>query len=153
MSTPHLYYFAPKEFRGWWEFMSGRLLVLLDALRNACGSRILISPHKHALGRRSGAYDESTHNIDFWGEVLAADVFVEHVHYRAQVIQIVELAKTIGFTGIGIYPHWKNSNGERQCGFHLDCRTNRTPSRPATWGRIQRKYVVLDAALAQIPIK
>lgn len=153
MSKPNLYYLTPKEFRGWWEFMSCRELVLLDALRHACGSKLLISPHPKAIGRKLGKDNQSTHNIDYWGEVLAVDVFIDHVFYRNQILKIVQLAKTIGFTGIGIYPHWKNGKGEQQCGFHLDTRPNRTPSSPATWGKIFNKYVSLEAAIAQIPIK
>jgi len=43
-----------------------------------------------------------------------------------------QLAKQVGFTGIGIYPDWNRP------GMHLDVRTDRQPGRPATWAGVYR---------------
>lgn len=156
-----LRYFAPDEFRNWWGQMSPRLLVLLDVLRYSWGQPIIVSPAEGALGRHDAG--ESQHNIDQWGEVRAADVMPDGIGRASQVRQCVEDARVLGFTGIGVYPHWSPSPG-----LHLDVRESRDLGDPATWGALsvdratqgQRQrgserggqvYLSLDEAVAAFP--
>lgn len=146
-----LYHFDAKEFGEWYGDMSVRLLVMLDVLRHWVGSPISISPVKGALGRNQGLNSESAHNVDRWGEVLAADVFIKGVYLRSQADAVVEAAKKIGFTGIGVYPDWVNAKGETQVGFHFDVRPTRDPNNPAAWGRVNGHWVSIESALNHIP--
>ena len=152
MKQPHLQHFIPLEFGKWYEHMSPRQLVMLDVLRHRLGTSIEISAHPKALGRMLGEESESAHNIDFWGEVKASDCFVKGVYFRAQALNVVKLATEVGFTGIGVYPHWTNNAGKTQPGFHFDTRPNRSMGSPATWGFFAGKQVSLEVALNQIPL-
>ena len=78
-------HFTPEEFRDWADDMSPRLVTMIDVLRHMIGSAIVISPHPDSLGRELGRNSESAHNIDRWGEVLAADWFIPHVTTRVAV--------------------------------------------------------------------
>ena len=144
------HFFSSTEFGEWSEDMSFRLITLLDVLRYRCGSRIQISKSPYALGRRLGLDSQSCHNVDMWGEILAADCFVEHVYGRMQVAGIVELASLLGFTGIGIYPQWKNNQGETQCGFHFDVRPTREMGDPATWSFFNGEFHAIEHGLGMI---
>jgi hypothetical protein len=145
----HLQHFSLSEFREWSGDMSPRLVVMLDVLRHMLGSPIEISAHPDALGRKLGL-SESAHNVDFWGEVLAVDCFVRGVYYRAQAAAVVEAAKIVGFTGIGIYPYWKNNKGETQAGFHFDVRPTRKMGMPATWAYYDGKSVSIEHGLNKL---
>ena len=129
--------------------MSPRLLVMLDVLRHILQSPIFISKNDQALGRRSGL-SESEHNVEFWNQVLAVDCFVKDVHTYAQALRVVESARIVGFTGIGVYPQWTNNVGRRQVGFHFGVRPSRKMDNPATWGYYDGKFVSLDYALSQV---
>lgn len=153
MPQPKLQYYVPSEFRSWWDDMSARHIVLMDTFRHQLGSRVFISAAEGALGRNLGPNNESTHNVDYWGEVLATDIFVEHVHFRPQANAVYQLAKDIGFTGIGVYPQWANNSGKLQVGFHLDSRPTRQMGDPATWGRVNGEYIAIENALQRIPLK
>ena len=125
--------------------MDTRLLVLLDSLRHQWGAAIMISPATGSLGRSLGN-SLSQHNIDKWGQVRAADVFVEGVNSIPTAAAFIDLATDVGFTGIGIYPDWEPS-----IGFHLDTRVDARPGRPAKWGGVRtmqgQRYVTLSDAL------
>lgn len=144
-----LRYFDPDEFREWWPHMSLRLLVLLDSLRHQWGAGITVSPVTGALGRHNGDSDPTQHNIDRWGEVRAADVFLSGMDCRSTANRAVGLAMRTGFTGCGVYPHWRPSPG-----MHLDVRTSAEPGEPALWGMVddgQGQYQVsLEKALERM---
>ena len=153
MREPYLQHFTESEFvnenGNWWFMMSSRLLVMLDVLRFSHGRPIVISPNKFALGRRAGG-SESEHNIDFWKEVCAADVFVSEVYTRRQAESLIETAKSIGFTGIGVYTDTHNHKGTKQVMFHLGVRNTEKMGDPATWGRIKGDYVSMSQALGAL---
>lgn len=130
--------------------MSPRLLTLLDVLRHQLGLVIEISGSPEALGRKLGASSESCHNIDKWGEVLAVDCFVGNNTTYRDAKKIVNTAKAIGFTGIGVYPYWTNNKGQRQCGFHFDVRPTSNMGDPAMWGYFDGKFKSIDDALAEL---
>ena len=144
----HLEYFKEEEFRVWWNEMSPRLLTMLDLLRYRLGSPIEISKAKGSVGRQDET--DSEHNVSKWGSVLAVDVFVSGVYGHEQVWSVVEEATRLGFTGIGIYPDWRNNKGDKQCGFHLGVRPNRRMGDSATWGQLNGKYCSLMKALRAI---
>lgn len=152
--NPHLYHFIPAEFREWYPVISTRLLVLLDVLRYRWGHAITISANPRALGRHDGP-SLSQHNIDRWGEVRAADVFPKSLFKRDDAQRIILLAKEVGFTGIGLYPHW-----DQGVGMHLDVRHDRKPGQPAVWGMLPatgaggepgQKEVSLTQAINELP--
>lgn len=107
-----LRYFTPGEFREWWPMMSTELLNKLDEFRHRLGVPVTISPAQGALGRKLGT-SLSQHNVDLWGEVRAVDVMFSGVSLE----RAYEVAKAVGFTGIGAYPDWQPSPG-----LHLDVR-------------------------------
>lgn len=133
--TPRLVYFDRAEFtvadEDWWPRMSPRLLVLLDVFRHALGEAVLISPAEGSLGRRRGPSDSSQHNVDRWGEVRAADVMIRNMRRADQARRAAELAQSRGFTGIGVYPHWRPHPG-----LHVDVREDRMPGDSSTWGAL-----------------
>lgn len=133
-------YFNPSEFREWHQDMSPRLLTLMDVLRHMLGRDkiFVISPDKDALGRRMGSNEMSSHNIDVHGQVLALDGFFPWIKSQDELRHVFNLAREIGFTGIGIYAdtYYK---GKKMPMFHLDCRTTHKMGSPATWGRIGGK--------------
>lgn len=145
--------FLPSEFREWYDQMSPRLLILLDSFRHQCGSIVSVSGSSQALGRKLGKQSTSAHNVDYWGDCLAVDVFIDGVYLRAQVSGVVELAKRVGFTGIGVYADTSNNKGQAQAMFHLDVRPDRSMGSPATWGRVSGKYTTLDNAIQHCPAK
>lgn len=146
-----LQHFHPSEFGVWFEQMSPRLLVLLDSFRNQVGSAVSISGSDQALGRKLGKQSASAHNIEYWGECLAADLFIDGVFLRAQVSSVVELAKRVGFTGIGVYADTNNNKGQPQVMFHLDVRPDRSMGSPATWGRVRGQKTTIDNAIQHCP--
>lgn len=145
-------YFTAEEFREWADDMSRRLVTMLDVLRHMSGRVIEISANGMSLGRELGLAAVSEHNIDHWGEVLAADCFVSGVYYREQAEAIVDLARKIGFTGIGIYTDTRNNRGEEQVMFHFGVRPTRNMGDPALWGRVAGKGTSLIVALQSLPL-
>jgi len=143
-------YFKQEEFRDWAEDMSPRLVTMMDVLRLRLGRVIEISGSDYALGRNLGRGKMSEHNVDEWGEVLAVDCFVRGVHSRAQAESVVNEAKSIGFTGIGVYSDTRNNKGEDQVMFHLGVRPTELMGSPATWGRVRGKYTILAAAIKSL---
>ncbi len=118
-----LRYFTPSEFGDWWPQMSTKLLMQLDEFRHQLGVPVMISPAPGALGRNDGP-SLSQHNVDMWGEVRAADVMFQGVTLE----KAVEVAKEVGFSGIGAYPDWNPRPG-----LHLDVR----PAPLALWSGIK----------------
>ena len=143
-------HFSAEEFRGWSDDMSARLVTMLDVLRFKLGSPIAVSASEYALGRNLGRGKMSEHNVDHWGEVLAADCFISGVYNRAQAEAVVYEATGIGFTGIGVYSDTHNNRGEEQVMFHLGVRPNELMGSPATWGRVDGEYTSLIAAIQSI---
>jgi len=143
-------HFSAEEFREWSDDMSARLITMLDVLRFRLGSPIEVSGSEYALGRNLGRGAMSAHNIDEWGEVLAVDCFVRGVHGRAQAEYVVNEAKAIGFTGIGVYSDTYNNKGEEQVMFHFDVRPNEFMGLPATWGRVENESTSLITALQSL---
>ena len=143
-------HFDAEEFREWSEDMSPRLVTMLDVLRFRLGSAIEISASEYALGRNLGVGKMSEHNIDEWGEVLAADCFISGIYNRAQSEAVVYEATSIGFTGIGVYSDTHNNKGEEQVMFHLGVRPTEMMGSPATWGRVDHDYTSLIAAIQSI---
>ena len=143
-------HFSQEEFREWAEDMSPRLVTMLDVLRFRLGSAIAVSASEYALGREIGRNELSEHNIDHWGEVLAADCFISGIYNRAQSEAVVYEATSIGFTGIGVYSDTHNNKGEEQVMFHLGVRPTEMMGSPATWGRVDHDYTSLIAAIQSI---
>lgn len=149
-----LNYFKTNEFRGQKRLVSPRLLVMLDVYRFMLDEKVMISPHKAAIGREDGT---SQHNYRRYGEVRALDVMPEGIHTLEDAERSVEIARMIGFTGIGFYPHWdldgNPENGLRP-GLHLDVREDRMPTNPSTWGGVKREgkqvYVSIEEALSEM---
>ena len=140
-------HFSQEEFREWAEDMSPRLITMLDVLRFRLGSVIEISNSEYALGRNLGLGKMSEHNIDEWGEVLAVDCFISGIYCRAQAEAVIIEARSIGFTGIGVYSDTKNNQGEIQVMFHFGVRPNELMGSPATWGRVDKAFTSLIAAI------
>lgn len=145
-----LHHFKASEFdqtdlggENWWPYMSLELLYRLDALRGAWEEPIKINRVIGALGRRDSS--GSQHNVCKWREVRAVDIHCELSELAVSADRIVrtfiDFAKQAGFTGIAFYPDWNNA------GFHLDVRKLEHGKKTATWGRIGKEYVSLDAAL------
>ncbi|HKJ74728.1 MAG TPA: hypothetical protein VKA19_11480 [Alphaproteobacteria bacterium] len=156
---PDLRFFRPEEFRGWFEDMSLRLLVLNDSLRFRWGAPIQISPHPAAIGRRLNRAT-TQHNIELWGEVRAVDQFPRGMTTRGAAERFLAIATSCGFTGIGIYPYWqRDRDADPEPGVHVDVRVDREPGDPATWGGIpytdqdgkrRQRYVSLSEALDRL---
>ena len=136
-----LRYFSASEFGAYWPLMNVELLAKLDAFRQALGYPVAISQAPGAIGRpiigggqaESGA-EKSWHNYALHGEIMAIDVHpLPPGGATADERQRwYNVAKQVGFTGIGIYPDWNRP------GMHLDVRTDRTASNPATWAGVSR---------------
>lgn len=145
-----LRYFSLDEFRDWKGRMSYRLLVLEDTLRHMWGAAITVSPVEGALGRHKGQSNTSQHNYDRWGEVRAMDQFLEGMDTRAEAERAVDLMTDIGFTGIGVYPHWHPKPG-----IHGDVRADEAPGDPALWGMLDdgdgQYQVSIEEALEAMP--
>lgn len=143
-----LHHFVPAEFRGWFDQVAPRLLVLLDVLRGHWRAPIRISPARGAIGRRLGPQDTSQHNIDRWGEVRAVDVMPFGMSSPDQARRLLALAEATGFTGLGVYPHW-----QPRPGLHVDVRIDVPVGSPAQWGAIdedgKQVYVSVDTALGR----
>lgn len=142
-------YFKQSEFREWWDQMSPELLAKLDAFREAWGAPVVISTAQGSLGRNLGNASESQHNVDAWGEVRAVDVFPQvpagaggyrYISTRTDRERAYEVAKAVGFTGIGLYTDTAPGNM-----VHLDVRTS---SRVATWSRVDGDYLDIRSVIA-----
>jgi hypothetical protein len=146
-----LYYFSRREFlrdgRDWFDDIDPRLLVLLDTFRHQWGSRVLISGHPDAIGRTGKATD-SQHHWEPGKLVRGIDVIPSAMGLRKDANRAITMAIDLGFTGIGLYPHWQPS-----AGLHLDTRTLRRPGDPALWGAVYKpqQYLPLNETLEFMP--
>lgn len=122
-------YFTPTEFRDSWPVMSQKLLALLDEFRERWGAPVIISPAPGALARYLGPESTSQHNVDKWGECRAADIMPVGMDSATERHRAFEIAKDVGFTGIGVSPIWRP-----RAGLHLDVRQGRERGDPAKWG-------------------
>lgn len=126
--------FAVKEFRGEWIFLATGLLKKLDGFRHALGRPVMVSPAPGSM-LRWGEEGESQHKYG-----RAIDIMLPQ---GPDLATAYERAKTIGFTGIGLYPDWKPYPG-----MHLDIRPGRKPGDPAKWAGIkqdgQQIYVSIE---------
>lgn len=123
-----LRYFKPEEFGPYWPLMSIELLQKLDEFRHRLGYPVQISPAFGAIGRpvigsddqaaESGA-EKSYHNYLVHGEVMAIDVMPKPPAGDSAMERQrwADVARAIGFRGIGLYPDWKPRPG-----IHLDVR-------------------------------
>lgn len=148
------HFFDKHEFvrsgENWYDLYNPRWLVLADSFRLQTGKCIL-SPHPRALGRRDdiiGGTGYDAHNIDKHGLVEAGDTFPYINELEGESLSMYKafnIAKKIGFTGIGIYPEW-TLNEKRRCGIHLDVRSGILPGNPTTWGYVDGKFVTIETA-------
>lgn len=139
VNKPALKYFKPTEFGLWYPLMSNELLQKLDAFRAAWGYPVIVSTAHGAIGRE-GDGDSSQHNVTKWGEVRAIDVFPtlgsgKYITTPAERDRAYQIAKQVGFTGIGLYTDTKPGNM-----LHVDVRKDKVPGSPATWSRIGGQY-------------
>lgn len=142
VTRPTLKYFKPKEFGIWYPLMSAELLKKLDKFRERWGRPVMVSPVEGGIGRHGG--DSATqHNVDRWGEVRAIDVFPEGMTSATERQRAYDIAKEVGFTGIGIYTDTVPSNL-----LHVDVRADRVAGDPAKWSRVNGKYGAIAEVLA-----
>lgn len=144
MARLDLRHFKPEEFRGWWRDMDPKLLEMLDEFRERLGRRVQISKAHGSLGRHLGVRAASRHNVDRWGLVMAADVMLPDgpdLRDPSAGQVVVDLAREVGFGGIGVYLHWRPHPG-----LHLDCRPLKYDGSPATWSRVDGIYVAMEKA-------
>lgn len=142
-----LRHFGAHEFQGQIELVRVETLLCVDEFRDQWGRKVRISPAHGAVARFAGPRSRSQHNVDRWGETRGLDVFPDRMNTRADIERAIDIARAVGFSGIGIYPEWSPSPG-----LHLDCRPDRTPARAAMWGAIEddngnQTYVSVAAAL------
>lgn len=139
-------YFQPNEFQGWYDRLDKLLLPKLNAFRREWGAPVRISPASGAVGRNIGS-SSSQHNFDRWGEVRAVDIMPTGENTVENRRRAFEIAKRVGFTGIGVYPKWSP-----QWGLHVDVRRDKEEGRPATWSAFpnangKQEYFGVDKAL------
>lgn len=137
-----LRHFKPREFRGWWDLMSPRLLVCIDRFREIWGARVDVSPVDGALGRRLGPDAMSGHNVDRWGVVEAVDLFPRGMDTPDDMARAYDCARRAGATGIGFYTDTKPSNM-----IHLDTRPDRSAKNPRLWSRVDGEYLAIEAVM------
>lgn len=141
-----LKHFLPSEFQGQYDLVDVRVLLQLDQFREEWGQPVRISPADGAVARHDGQGGKSQHNVDRWGKTRAIDIMPSGLVTRDDYERAIDLARAVGFTGIGVYPHWRPRPG-----LHLDVRDDRTPANPALWGAVrneQGRQVYVAAAVA-----
>lgn len=143
MLDVHLNYFEPGEFGKWWPLMCRDLLSCADRFRFLWGAPVRISPHPDALGRELPASKKTLHNVKKWKKVRAMDFFPEGMDTPADMKRAFECAKMAGFSGIGLYTDTK-INGKVKFMMHGDNRPDRTNFDPATWSRVNGKYLAIE---------
>jgi hypothetical protein len=152
------FFFELSEFErdgfNWYHYYDPRLLVLLDVFRLQTGL-CEISSHPKAMGRYDGLNNGKSgfdaHNFDKHGVVFGIDVFpfISGNEYT-DAFNSYHIARRVGFTGIGIYPQWKD-NGKRRFGMHLDTRrTNNPKTDPAVWGYVDGQFTSVENGLVKL---
>ncbi len=138
MTKPTLKYFKPDEFGIFYTFINNTTLLKLDAFREAWGKPVIVSSAKGSIGRHGGD-SNSQHNIDKFGETRAIDVFPSGMDNVFERRRALEIAKRVGFTGIGIYTDTSPSNL-----LHVDTRPS---ERVALWSRVDGEYGLIEAVV------
>lgn len=137
-------YFTPSEFGDSYHLLDNELKLKLDDFRRAWGQSVSISKHPQGVARHDNS--NSQHNVNKWGKTRAVDIFPlingARITSLEDAQKAVEIAKKVGFTGIGVYSD--TINGMM---LHVDVRPG---ARVATWGRVNGQYVGLDAALLTV---
>jgi len=142
-------YYLESEFRGWYYDIDIALLYLIDKFREEWGAPVLISPASGSIGRRVSDPTKpgwtSQHNIVNHGKVKAIDLMPTGMDTPADRERAYEIARQVGFTGIGIYPDWRP-----RAGIHVDIRADKLPGDPAKWSAFdvdgkQEYFGVIDA--------
>jgi len=145
LAKPRLRYFSRSEFGLWWPLMSSDLLKKLDLFREKWGHAVEVSNSPGAIGREGE--NNSQHNPSIWGEVRAVDVFPkingQYITALADRQRAYQIAREVGFTGIGIYTDTKPGNM-----LHLDVRADRKESNPAQWSRVDQNYRAIADVIA-----
>ena len=137
--TTRLDFFTASEFGVWYPLMNNEFLFMLDDFRREVGEPVYISPALGSLGRPDAPNSQHFPNP----EIRAADLMS-----KAPLEKLYSAARTVGFTGIGLYPDWQPDHG-----IHVDNRSNRSASNPATWSAYKdfagnQKYTGIETALA-----
>ena len=148
-------HFTRKEFirNGvqWFGYLAKELPEMLDAFREQWGAPVHVSPSQWALGRHNGTDGTSQHNVDRDGILRAVDLMPEGIKTRADMERAVDIAKRVGFTGIGVYPDWRPRPG-----IHVDTREDRVRNNPAQWGAVRdtpsakQRYTSTHEALSKL---
>jgi len=137
-------HFTAGEFGLWLPLLNPKLLDKLDQFRDYLNAPVIISPAIGAIGRltplRPGQGKTEHRPAPL---VDAIDVMLP----ETTLAEGVTAARTIGFTGFGVYPAWKPYHG-----MHLDVRSDRDREHPATWAGIPNSdgkqiYVALEQGL------
>lgn len=118
---------------GYWPFLNLGLLAKYNKFLARCPDAF-ISPAPGAVFRLSA--DESQHAL---GRALDVMLPITTLDYA------FEVAKEVGFTGIGLYPDWTPYKG-----IHLDVRLGRTPGKPAKWAGIKQGGKQIYVAVNQV---
>lgn len=121
-------YFKPDSKADKWgdaSKISPMALQKLDDLRHQLGTAVFVT---------SGYRSDNPSSQHFYGH--AFDIIVP----GKELMEVYQAAVDVGFTGIGVYPHWK-MHGVEYGGLHVDLRSGR-----ARW------MGVLDASSKQIYI-
>lgn len=133
------YPFFPEINYGQWSAQVDRYLkVKMNAYAERltkAGYSVIPSPAPGAIGRLYGS-KTSQHYAGEGQLIRGIDVMLPAGPSLKEAAQI---AREVGFTGIGVYPNWKPFPG-----LHLDVRTGRSSGNPATWARIGGEYVAIE---------
>ena len=148
LAQPKLRNFKPVEFGIFYPLIDSNLLTMLDDLRDQWGRPIFISPVEGAIGRVDDS--SSQHNIIYnLGVSRAVDMFPTGSSGTsmtpAEAEEFANLARSIGFTGIGVYRDTVYKNEPWIMG-HLDTRINVAQGETATWSRIDGDYQAITEA-------
>lgn len=138
MSKPKLRYFSAGEFGVFYPLINSDLLIKLDEFRHRWGRPVVVSPVAGAIVRHGGD-SHSQHNIDRWGETRAVDVFPDGMDTVSERKRAYQIARDVGFTGIGIYTDTVPSNL-----LHVDVRPG---GYVATWSRVGGQYLEIGEVL------
>lgn len=148
----NLRYFRAGDFGPYWPMMDKSLLLKLDEFRHRLGYPVIISPAPGSIGRpiigggeAESGVEKSYHNYIVHGAVKAIDVMPLPPGGAtvAERQRWLATAKAVGFTGIGLYPHWSRP------GLHLDVR----PTALALWAGVRdasgkQVYTSIDKGFA-----
>ena len=138
MSKPKLRYFSAGEFGVFYPLINSDLLIRLDEFRHRWGRPVVVSPVDGGIVRHVGD-SNSQHNVDRWGETRAIDVFPDGMNTVGERARAYQIARDVGFTGIGIYTDTMPSNL-----LHVDVRPG---DYVATWSRVAGQYLGIDEVL------